>query len=148
MYFINNMKIEKIILIGIIIILSILIIRYFINSDYFENFENNEEYGVIHMTKSRVSDYNINEEDKINYIWSNHIKSYKNPNIPKILISSLPPTNFTINTNVNINNLQLLPSTTNNKLNSLLPDTRFIGSSIYLNKDNTDQIEDDKTPFV
>ena len=149
MYFINNMKIEKIILIGIIIILSILIIRYFINSDYFENFENNEEYGIIHMTKSKVSDYNKDKDQdhKINYIWSNNIKSYKNPNIPKILISSLPPANFTIDTNNNMN-IQLLPSTTNNKLDTLLPDTRFIGSSIYLNKDNVNQIEDDKTPFV
>lgn len=147
MYFINNMKIEKIILIGIIIILSILIIRYFTNSNYFENFENNEEYGIIHMTKAKVSDYNLHKEDKINYIWSNHIKSYKNPNIPKILISSLPPGNFNFTKN-EITNIILSRSTTNNKLNTLLPDTRFIGSSIYLNKDNVNQIEDDKTPFV
>lgn len=150
MYFINNMKIEKIILIGIIIILSILVIRYFINNNYYENFENNEEYGVIHMTNSKLSDFNNNEDSKIHYIWSNFIQSYKDVKTPRILITSFPPTDLKLNTNSTntIDKIDILPSETNDKLDKLLPDTRFIGSMISLNNDNVNNVKDTELPLV
>lgn len=146
MCLINNMKIEKIILIVICIILSILVIRYCFNT--YENFQNSDiEYGIIHMTTadmSSIKNPNVNQNNSHN-VWNNQLLQLRETSTDTLLLMSTPPSNFVIESGQTTITFRDDMEVNNSKLNSLLRDKKMIGSFIFTDSYNLNDITSTKT---
>ena len=146
MCLINNMKIEKIILIVICVILSILVIRYCFNT--YENFQNSDiEYGIIHMTNadmSSIKNPNVNQNNSHN-VWNNQLLQLREASTDTLLLMSTPPSNFVTGSGGATITFREDLDVNNSKLNGLLPHKKMIGSFIFTDSYNLNDITSSKT---
>lgn len=146
MCLINNMKIENIILIVIGIILSILVIRYYFTT--YENFQNSDiEYGIIHMTTANMSSIkNPSTTDNNSHnLWNNQLLQLREPTTDTLLLMSTPPSDLQGTGSNKTISLRNDLESDNSKLNGLLPDKRMIGSFIFTDSFNLNDISRDKS---